>query len=207
MPLQNTTKHERSRNESGLAVTVWGSSGLYGSVRHCSPVKNSSGSSGSDSIELLKEEGTKEECVFVLVQLRPLTASRFGLRDSKPLSLTPSPASHHIIHRVHDGHHDPVGSPVHLGIQPNRTVSTPYRPALAVPEQSAVISLRLCCSMTRVQIFTTLGLQPDTARPADFRLREWPTGAHGEANTKGQGKYCSGEKLGRKPSLENSRAE
>ena len=123
------------------------------------------------------------------------------------LSLTPSPASHHIIHRVHNGHHDPVGSPVHLGIQPNRTVSTPYRPALAVPEQSAVIPLRLCCSMTRVQVFTTLGLQPDTARPAYFRVHMRPTGAHGGANTKGQGKSCSGEKLGRKPRLENSRAE
>ena len=51
-------------------MAVWGWSGLYGGVQHCPSVKNSSCSSGKDSIQLLlvtgcesmlNEEGTKEE--------------------------------------------------------------------------------------------------------------------------------------------------
>lgn len=39
--------------------------------------------------------------------------------------------------------------------------------------------------MTGVQIFTTLGVQPDTARPAYFRVRGCLTGAHGKGNSEG----------------------
>lgn len=113
----------------------------------------------------------------------PLAALGFAIRNTS----APENDPHHIIHRVHNGHHDPVGSP-----QPDKTISTPHGHALTVPEQALGITLRHCCSMTGVQIFTTLGVQPDTAQHPQLspsttcyqraRSRQW----------QGSGRECDG---------------
>ncbi|KAL8849074.1 MAG: hypothetical protein Q9221_005918 [Calogaya cf. arnoldii] len=86
----------------------------------------------------------------------------------------------------------------------------PHRPPLTVPEQAAIITLRLCCSMTWIQIFQALSVPPETARRTYFRVRQGSINAHGEGSAQGQGEnvivmlqYCSEEQLGRKKGGKN----
>ncbi|KAL8657713.1 MAG: hypothetical protein Q9226_001636 [Calogaya cf. arnoldii] len=94
--------------------------------------------------------------------------------------------------------------------QTTKAAPRPHRPPLTVPEQAAVITLRLCCSMTWIQIFQALSVPPETARRTYFRVRQRSINAQGEGSGQGQGEsvivmlqYCSEEQLGRKKGGKN----